>query len=325
MQIADTRDEDLWWNIAQNCKYATFFHTPLWHKLAVMTFPTFKDVTLRFNLSNGVRAVLPLLETKNIKGFGNLAQSTFAGCYGDLIADGPIDEEEMQYIYEKLRSRWVGRIQITSNPIAQEQQEIPGFSSAKDFTHILHLDSTFDKIFANFSKGHKSSFKKGRKMNVCVRSAATLDDYYAYYGAYEDSLRRWGDQASSRYPWTLFENGFYLSQEYPDIMKLWLATVDEEVVAGAWVFYWNQHVDWWHGAAYSSYFDHYPNNVLQTHIIKDAIAKGYRYYDFNPSGGHENVARFKGRFGAEKLSVSKWKYEIKFFHFGQKIAGLLKR
>jgi hypothetical protein len=60
MQIADTRDEDLWWNIAQNCKYATFFHTPLWHKLAVMTFPTFKDVTLRLNLSNCVRDVFYL-------------------------------------------------------------------------------------------------------------------------------------------------------------------------------------------------------------------------------------------------------------------------
>ena len=257
MKIADAIDEDFWWNVAQNCSYATFFHTPLWHNLATMTFPDFKDVTVGINLSNGVRAVLPLLETKNIKGIGNTVQSTFAGCYGDLIADGPIDEEARQFIYEHLQSRRIGRIQISSNPIVEEAQDIPNCSAEEDFTQIVRLDTSFDKIFADFSKGHRSSYKKGLKMNVKVRKATTLDDYHAYYGAYEDSLCRWGDRASSRYPRNLFENGFQLAQDFPDNIRLWLATVNEEIVAGAWVFYWNQHVDWWHGAAYANYFDHY--------------------------------------------------------------------
>lgn len=324
MQIADTIDEYIWWDIAQTCKYATIFHTPIWHKLVVMTFPSFKDVTVGVKLSNGTLAVLPLLETRNIKGIGKVVQSTYTGCYGDLIANGPIDEHDRQLIYKHLRSRRVGRAEITSNPIAREPSEIPNYSLKMDFTHIIHLDTSFDEIFAKFSKGHRSSYKKGLKMKVGVRKATTIDDYLAYYGAYEDSLRRWGDRASSRYPWILFENGFTLAQNYPNNIKLWLATVEDKVIAGAWVFYWNQHVDWWHGAAYASYFDHYPNNVLQTHIIKDAHEKGYKFYDFNPSGGHENVARFKGRFGAKKQQISRWESETDVFRIARKLASLLK-
>jgi lipid II:glycine glycyltransferase (peptidoglycan interpeptide bridge formation enzyme) len=161
-------------------------------------------------------------------------------------------------------------------------------------------------------------------MNVRVRPATSINDYHAYYNAYQDSLQRWGERASMHYPRMLFENGFQLAKIYPDNIKLWLATVNEKVIAGAWVFYWNQHVDWWHGAAYASYFDHYPNNVLQTHIIIDALEKGYKFYDFNPSGGHENVARFKARFGAKKLPISRWEYETIILQVGRKILRFMR-
>ena len=36
--------------------------------------------------------------------------------------------------------------------------------------------------------------------------------------------------------------------------------------------------------------------------MRDACEKGYRWFDFNPSGGHQGVARFKSYFGAQPLS-----------------------
>lgn len=324
MRILHTVDEEAWWDVARKCEYATFFHTPLWHKLAVMTNPKSKDVSLEINLSSGVRAILPLLEIKNIKGVGSTIYSTFAGCYGDLIADGPIAEEDRQHIYEHLFSRLVARVQINGNPLVDEQITCSKYSSTSDFTHVLHLDPTFDSVYSNFSKGHRSSYKRGRKMGVTVRAAATLDDYNAYYLAYQDSIERWGSRTSTIYPQELFVNGFYLARDYPENIKLWLAEVDHQVIGGAWVFYWNQHADNWHGASYKDFFDHYPNNVLHTEIIKDAFARGYRYYDFNPSGGFENVARFKGRFGAEKQHFLRWKYETEILQVGRKVASFLR-
>jgi hypothetical protein len=40
-------------------------------------------------------------------------------------------------------------------------------------------------------------------------------------------------------------------------------------------------------------------NLLLHDVIRDACERGFRWFDFNPSGGHEGVAAFKRSFGAE--------------------------
>ncbi len=317
-------DRSKWWEIALTCEYATFFHSPLWHQLATETYPKYRDVTVGIELENGCQAVMPLLETLNIVSsiIPNI-MSTFAGCYGGIIADTNLNEGEQKQIYQDVFRRR-GRVRITGNPLMSIHPHLSEYDIKKDFTHILFLNSSFDEIYSQFSKGHRSSYKKGIRMGVTVREASSMEDYKSYFKAYEDSLRRWGEHATSRYPWALFENGYHLSKEYPDHIKLWLALVDDRIIAGAWVFYWNHHVDWWHGAAYEAYFDHYPNNVLQTVIIKDALENGYKYYDFNPSGGHQNVARFKKRFGAKQMPIRRWKYEDRKFEFLRKLRGAIR-
>ncbi|MDN5849505.1 MAG: GNAT family N-acetyltransferase [Nitrococcus sp.] len=311
MKILKEVDRDMWWEVAMACPYATFFHSPLWHQLASETYREKQDASIAAVCDNSTRMVLPLLQTgRRRRGLFRSLASTFAGCYGGVIADGPISKSEVGNLYTVALAGNVGRFQITSNPIQTDfhTARLLGVEANIDVTQILALNGDFDAIKSGFSKGHNSSIKKGHRMGVTVRQAESLDDYRAYYSAYEDSLRRWKEKATSCYPWRLFENGFRLSQEHPQHIKLWLAEIDQKVIAGAWVFYWNNHADWWHGAAYEEYFNYYPNNVLQVEIIRDALTQGYKYYDFNPSGGHDGVARFKGRFGADEWPIMRWAY-----------------
>ena len=324
MKFFQPVDEEMWWDVAENCKYATFFHSPIWHKLAVRTFPKNKDITLGVELNNGVRVILPLLEQMKSKRLVRTMLSSFAGCYGNLIADGEISSEERLSIYQHVLNMTHARLRIVGNPLEAQMLQMPNITEKSDYTHILSLEnSDFKSLFSKFSKGHKSSHKKGVKMNVIVREATRLEDYKAYFGAYQDSIKRWGDNITSQYPWELFENGFYLAEEYKEHIKLWLALYENKVIAGAWVFYWNQHVDWWSGASYAEYFEYYPNNVLQTYIIEDALDRGYLYYDFNPSGGHEGVSRFKGRFGAKKWPISVFDHESLGLRIGKKIKNVI--
>ena len=318
MEISNNIDETVWWSVAKECEYATFFHTPLWHKLATKTYPNYSDETIIIRFENGKEILLPLLSVNADAKLFKRMHSTFAGCYGDLICGVIIEPEEREKIYQYLSADQLTQFQITENPIGPDNPLHLPLNQTDDFTHILMLENSFDEIFANFSKGHRSSYKKGCKMGVTVRQANKMEDYLDYFDSYKDSLKRWGENASSNYPWQLFENGFHIAKEYPNNIKLWLAEVDNKIIAGAWVFYWNQYVVWWHGAAYEAFFNHYPNNVLQTEIIKDAFERGFRYYDFNPSGGHESVARFKGRFGAEKWPFSRNVIDSPLIRFGKK-------
>lgn len=327
VQIAENRDDGLWWDIARKCEYATFFHTPLWHELACATYPLFRDRTVFGVTENEVNIVLPLLETaQHAGGKYRTLTSSFAGCYGGLISDGIVSPDEERQIYRHVLSRHVGRLQLNENPLSRRPAGPPDEKTDQrgDFTHILKLDRDFPSLVSGFQKGHRSSMKKGIKAGVTVRQAHTESDYRAYFDAYRDSLRRWGDRVTNEYPWDLFRQGYLLSRKHPENIVLWLAVLDERILGGAWFFYWNQHAAYWHGAAYEDAFKFCPNNVLQGYIIQDAIDKGYTYYDFFPSGNQEGVARFKSHFGAEKWPFSRWTYRNRLFKISHSVKSKLR-
>ena len=311
MEILHNLSQSFWWDVARGCEYATFFHTPLWHRLACETFPDYEDCSVGAICENGIRMVLPVLQTNRAaRGLLRNVTSTFAGCYGGIIADGPVPGAAAAELFGAVLKWDVAEFHLSGNPRLPPTAapRLPRVEERDDFTHILELGGDLDAMISGFSRGHTSSLHKGIRMGVQARLAQTADDYRAFYGAYEDSLRRWGERATNRYPWRLFENVFRLSQAYPQHVKLWLAEVEGKTIAGALAFYWNGHIAGWHSAAHADYFDYCPNNVLHTEIIREGLEQGYRYYDFSPSGGHEGSARFKERFGADRKRFPRWHY-----------------
>jgi CelD/BcsL family acetyltransferase involved in cellulose biosynthesis len=130
-------------------------------------------------------------------------------------------------------------------------------------------------------------------------------DYEEYYAVYMDSVRRWGDQATSIYPYALFENIRDAEKKCPEAIKLWLARVNGRVGAGALVFYQGRHAVSWHAATGEDYYAESPANALQMAIIEDAFERGFSFYDLNPSGGHKGTERFKIGMGAVERSFTK--------------------
>lgn len=328
MRLMETVDEDLWWEVAAACPYATFFHSPLWHRLISTTYENRRDATVGAVLRNGTRAILPLMEGRGpFKGVFRSLVSTFAGCYGGIVADGPVGADDVEALYGAAVRGRVGKLKVIENPLHESvAPRLRGFQAAvdHDFTHMLELHRGVDEIIGKLSRGARSSFKKGLRKGVTVRQAQTLDDYRSYFEAYQDTRRRWADRATSVYPWRLFEAGYHLARSHPGHLRLWLAEVGPAVVAGAWVFYWNRHVDYWHGAAYDEHFGYRPNNVLHVEIVRHAIEKGYEYYDFNPSGGHEGVARFKDGFGAARSNIRRWTFTSRMLRLRSRLRDPLK-
>jgi hypothetical protein len=305
VKIIHKVDEKFWWSVASECSYATFFHTPMWHKLALLTYKGFRDATVGTVLDNGVKLVIPFIDVHfKFNGLLRKRISTFAGCYGGMIADGPVSKVEQEKLFDAIKIGFRGEIKIIDNPLTLNKFAISEFEKSDDFTQMLFLNKNFREIFSNFSRGHKSSTSKGQRSGIESRVANSLEDYKSYYSVYEDSIRRWGVSSKNHYPWLIFANGYSLSTNYADNMKLWVAELNNQIIAGAWIFYWNKHVVYWHGASTKEYFQFRPVNVLFRDIIRDACHHGYEYFDFNPSGGHKNVVEFKRRFGSVMMPIS---------------------
>ncbi len=293
-------DRDRWLETARECEYATFFHTPHWHRLGLAALPGSREASLAGRLPGGERFVFPLVRTgSRFGGLFRILVSGVAGCYGGPIFSGPAGEAGPErLLLTVVRRMHAAPLELTGNPFAPF--ELRTGQLRIDFTQLLPLEGSCDELFSRFSSNHRSSIRKGSKIGVRTRIASTDEDYISYYGVYENSLERWGDRATSIYSSGFFREVRQLAVELPENVKLFLAEYEERVVAGALVFCWNRHAVYWHGAALSDYFSTRAPLVLQAAIIEHLQAAGFEHYDFNPSGGHEGVVRFKEGFGAER-------------------------
>ena len=231
--------------------------------------------------------------------------------YGGLLAaPGALPRPGMDTlgIHHAIAAR-LGNFRALLNPFALRDEmpdalpeNPPETDDSADSVSIQYLDlrEGFEAQFRTWSKGHRAAAKQGIREGVTVARAASIDDWRAYYEIYQDSLRRWGDTASSRYPWELFR---LLHDARDDNIVLWIARHEGTPTAGSLCFYARRHIAYWHGAALEENFRIKAPHVLQYRIAEDAARRGYYWYDMLSSGGHKGVETFKAGFAAKDVKA----------------------
>ncbi len=287
-----------WDHIWGECDYSTYFHSREWAEIwnrytEGKMYPDPKLVMF----TDGEKAVLPLSYRKTLKGLVKSYISSPAGTFGGWISVDELTVEHGKLLTNYLVGK-LGHLVWRINPYDRLVPRNWIKSTKDDETYALNLSDGFDAVHKKWTKGHSSAARKARKEGVSIRQASSIEDWQGCFRVYEDSLKRWAEKASSRYAWRLFDEMFRRNSAN---IKLWLAFYHDTVIAEALVFYAKKHAVYWHGAALAHYFNLRPVNLLIYEAIKDACEKGYTWFDFNPSGGHEGVKAFKKSFGAEAL------------------------
>ncbi|NIN06760.1 MAG: GNAT family N-acetyltransferase, partial [Armatimonadetes bacterium] len=284
----------------RQCSYATYFHSREWAEI----WSRYEQGKLRPNpllvmFTDGKKALLPLSYKmwESAGASGKYFESSANGNYGGWIAVDPLGTEHAILMKEFLTQE-LGYLFWQINPFDDLVAEIGVDATFHGETQAINLERGFDAVYAGWDSACRNRERKGRKSGILVRLAQTEEDWRGFYRAYEDSLRRWGDQAKKRYGWALFQEMF---NRQSDHIKLWLATTtDELIVAGVLMCYARTHAVPWHGGILGSYAALQPNNRLFYETIKDACDKRYRWFDFGTSPS-EGVRRFKQSFGARSL------------------------
>lgn len=303
LRIACTRPAtDAEWDaIWADCEYATYFHSrewaDIWHVYSRgKIFPNPQHITF----SDGKECLLPISSEKRLLGLLTIGLSSPVGTFGGWLSKDYLLSEHASLMMDYITSHFRG-LRWRMNPYDPNMPLTTGRPLVDDDTYVLDLTRGFDAVSGEWSRDRNSLARKIRKASgagISVRCADSMDDWRSYYQAYEESLERWGDRASSFYRWDLFENMF---QRHSEHINLWVAVLNGNIVCGALCFYANKHVVYWHGSARQEYFVLRPVNLLMSEIIRNSCERGYSWFDFNPSGGHEGVTSFKKSFGAKPL------------------------
>ncbi len=292
--VRKATDEE-WNRFFKETPYATFFHSPAWSRVWSIYRDDMEPSPRLVRFDEGTEALLPLTIAKRWGGTVRAHISSPAGTYGGWLAPSSLDASQREAIEQVIVG--LGEVKWRVNPFAPSPSQSLLEKAQDDFTQALHLSSPFDKILDGWSKSRRYNARKAEREGVKVSTAESRSEWEEYFEAYEDSLERWGEDASSRYHWPLFEA---LRAEEEGV-ELWVSRFDGRVVSGALCLYAGNHVAYWHGATLREYFDVNPVDILFREAIRDACDRGLEWFDFNPSGGHEGVVKFKKRFGPERL------------------------
>jgi len=298
MEVIERPSLKFWEEVASQSEYATFYHTPLWSKILVETYPHYEISTKAFFFDDGTKVLLPLLRSRK-EGFFKKRQrlkSLAFGFYGGPVYVGSWSEEKSEELYSCFKSRRIS-LHIEGNPFFR--YDLPDyFSKHEASTYLIRLDKSIDELWKQFSSGHRRNIKKALRMGVKVRKATSREDYEAYFNVYQDTLKRWGDKTIITYPHSFFLK--LLEPQY-DSVTLWLAELGDKIIAGVIMLYWNNVVYFWHGCSLTNFSKYRATILLHWDMIQDALDKDYQIYDFGPSGDLKGLEEFKRRFGAENV------------------------
>lgn len=312
VRILDRVSDEFWWDVARHCEYATFYHTPIWRDLTARIFPNrYQDETFGVILRNGVRAVFPIVSSRRLGPLRRLDSMPLGG-YGGFIADGPVSPADTVAIYKHALAWPTCAVYLVCNPLGSPLPEgVRSLLSLEDceIGCTLPLGSSFEEIFSRFSRTQRQAYRRGLRKGVQIRLAETLQDYRDFYVNYLDALDRWGLDKGRGYNREEWEIVYQMSRIYPEQIKLWLMIVGERIVGGRCVFYWGRHATGWNGTAHRDFLDHDVMPVADTEIIRDAVAQGYRYFDFSISGHKQGVLDYKLRFRPNTHPQPVWVYK----------------
>lgn len=276
---------------------ATYFQSRAWSEAwSRTTDGRMRPQPAMLHADDGSQLLVPVTVDRRAGGAIALARMSPADTWGGplLVTGGRSNEAAKAAAHLHRNIRWV-----VSPWAGWDLTDLPQAPSGH--TLVVRLDKPARDLKAGWRGSHDSSVKKAVRAGVRIDVASGLDDWRAYFAAYEDSLRRWGARTSSTYPWALFEA---LASSSDQRVRLWLARLDGAVVAGALCLDGRQVVSYWHGAAVSNQLAVRPVNLLLETAILDAMERGFAGFDLGPSGGHQGVEAFKRTFAPDPVAFS---------------------
>lgn len=322
--VTDLVGADDWQEVADRCEYATFFHTPAWFLAFSRTTTSLKIATKRFEFSDGLVAILPLMEHRPLLSLSRQYLMGPAGCYGGWISADELMPEHIQAMTD-----WVLRglpsLVWRLNPLDDNTRLISRRLASPDTTEMMAIGELESEttLLQSYKRSVRKEIRKAEKEGFSTDISRDWSDWEEYYSLYEKALLRWGDKATSRYRLALFSELF---EAHSSNIKLWIIRRADEIIGGNLNFYHNRHCVEWHAAFDSRFFGSGARNLLVHRIMLDAMDRGYTFYDFNPSGGHEGTRAFKKSFGTSEIStdVIRTEKRPRFVSIAEGIAGLLK-
>lgn len=303
--------EEAWERFLESCPHATIFHHPGWYRAHAATAGAIRCI--HFQWDGGQEGLMPLIVRPKYKGLIKAASAGAENGYGGLVSPTPLSSEQVEAAYAAVRTRHPN-LRAYGNP-HERYLNIPRngayLKRAEASTQVLPILAPENqrKLMNETQQKHcKRAEKQGFRFEVISEPGPVeVSRFYPLYEAHNASwgYRRWvrdreyferlfrelGKQLVLFLAWSGDRlSGFRLvGCQGPIVMDLYLAT-DQEAAKS------------------------YVGPFLVARPLEWCYSKGYRIFDFMPSGNLSGVMTYKASFGSQPLPVAEVTSEDRLGH-----------
>ena len=288
MQIirASKTDKGKWDAFVKNHPEGSPFHLFAWHDAVVKAFG--HKPYYYFAIKNGdVAGILPLFQVKSFL-FGNIISSVPFAPYGGILAD---TDESFLLLLEKAK-------EITRSCDADylelkffNPKECGLHESSLHYAFIKELLPDHDENMKAIPRKQRAMVRKGMKSGLTAHVGEQyLDDFYRVFARNVHQL------GTPVYPRKWFRA---LLDEFGPDAEIMIIKYGDTVVSGVLSLYYKNTVLPYYAGSLIEYREYAPNDFQYWKLMRHAVERGCRYFDFGRSKKDSGHFSFKKHWGFE--------------------------
>lgn len=280
-------DKALWNKYVKNASEATFFHQSEWQEVIERAFGH-KTYYLYAEQQGVITGILPLTHI-NSRLFANALISNAFCVYGGIIAN---DQETFQALDQEA-CRLAKQLGVEYVEFRNQQQMIAErpYKKAMYVTFRKELDADVEKNLLAIPRKQRAVVRKGIKAGLI----SVIDpDTERLFQAYSESVRNLGTPV---FPKKYFK---ILKEVFNEQCEVLSVEHEGELVASVMNFYFRDEVLPYYGGGGSEARALYANDFMYWEVMRRAVEKGIKTFDYGRSKVGTGAYRFKKHWGFEE-------------------------
>ena len=201
-----------------------------------------------------------------------------------------------------------------------------GYRYEEQLNFLIDLKRPPEMILSNFKRDKKRAVKKADKLGLDFKIADSINEVESFYKILLETYRKAGIPLADK---TFFLSMFdQLCKK--DEAKLFIAKINDDIIAGRFVLCYKTALFDWYAGAKSDSFSYHPNEFLVWCVLKWGAENGYHVFDFGGAGNPSEeygVREFKKQFGGQLVNFGRYKkiHSPKKLWFSMKMFEMYRR
>lgn len=285
IKLLEPFDCQRWDEYVKQSEAATFFHLSAWQQVMEQAF-SHKTYYVFTEQEGRITGILPLVHIKSLL-FGNTLISNAFCVYGGIIASNPEAFLALQHYAQNLARE----LEVDCLEMRNRQQQHPDWPHKQLYvTFRKELDADHEKNMAAIPRKQRAMVRAGIKAGLTSVVDSSVERFYQ---AYSESVRNLGTPVFPKHYFQI------LKQVFADDCEILTIEHDTKLVASVMSFYFKDEVLPYYGGGTDLARDLKGNDFMYWEVMRRAVDKGCKVFDYGRSKEGTGSYRFKKHWGFE--------------------------